>query len=125
MNPVDAHLDDVATAQLMWKPSATRDFAAQIVTKALKVVGTFWPDELTLRGVKPADKNCVGTAYRLLAKYGVIAWTVRHRRSKREDSAGRQVFEYRLASEALARRWLKENGYDKAPPRREEQLVML
>lgn len=115
MNPVDAHLDQVAVAQLTWKPSISRDIAACIVQTAASAAGTLWPDEVNFTGVPcltEADKNCIGIAWRCLTKFGVIIPTGSFRRSTAEGANGRKVFEYRLASLALAQRWLKVNGYN-------------
>ena len=113
LNPVEAHLASVALKQMTWKPGIVRDVSAKIVQKALEH-GMLWPDEVSFGGINsltPADMNCIGTAWKNLARQGIIIPTGRFRRSTTEHARGRKVFEYRTASLSLARRWLAANGY--------------
>lgn len=113
MNPVDAHLDDVTVKQLVWKPEPHRHIAGTIVRVALAGGGMVkvWPDQVELN-VATGDTNCIGTAWRYLARLGVLATTGDWRRSKSKTANGRKVFAYKLASVALAKRWLKANGLE-------------
>lgn len=113
MNPIDAHLDSVTVNTLVWKPGVHRDIAGSIVRVALAGRGMvpFWPDEIELH-VAAADRNCIGLSWRFLANQGVIAKTGLFRRSQDEDANGRIVFQYRLLSVALARRFLSVNGLE-------------
>lgn len=80
---------------------------------------TFWPDEIELH-VAAADVNCIGLAWRYLANHGVIEKTGQFRRSQDDDANGRTVFQYRLLSVPLAKRFLTVNGLQQ-PAMKESQ----
>ncbi len=112
-DPTEAHLADVALKQMTWKPGIVRDVSAMIVQTALEH-GMLWPDDVKLEGISSlttADANCIGTAWKNLARAGIIIGTGRFRRSTANHARGRKIFEYRTASLSLARRWLTANAY--------------
>lgn len=108
-DPVDDHLNEVALKQLTWKPGAMRNIAIAIA-QAFLGDRIQWADEVDLSNVAAKDKNCIGSAWRLLAKAGIIEPIGGFRRSIKEASRGRKVFKYRLASERLAKTFLSRNG---------------
>lgn len=120
----NTHLDDVTIKQLVWKPGASREIASRIVRQALESDGLLWPDEVRLDCVDAADKNIVGIAWRYLAKFGVIAGTGRFRRSTHPEANGRKVFQYQVASLALAKRWLVANGYPLSTPVLRQEVLL-
>ena len=107
---IDRHLDDVAIAQLTWKPGAITDISLKIVHSAL-ANGTVWPDEINLSAIPDSDRNCVGSAFRILSgtRAEILQKTGSHRRSQRKESAGRIIWEYRLASRARALTFIQRN----------------
>ena len=110
MNP-DTHLDAVTINQLTWKPSVARNVAGRIVQTALQA-GTVWPDEVDYEGtpsLTTADANCIGIAWRNLTRQGIIQRGSSYRRSHAENSRGRTIFCYGLASAARARTFLRQN----------------
>jgi hypothetical protein len=119
----DIELDDVAIKQLMWKPGPMRTAAVSIVRAALEN-RTFWPDTLGLEEtIGSKDKNCIGSAFRILIKTGIIRKTGDWRQSRQDDSRGRTVFEYTLSGSAgLARSFLRAN--DVEPPKEQGELTL-
>ncbi len=109
LETVDAKLDDVAIKQLLWKPSQMRDVACSIVGSML-YHRVAYADEVSLPALKKDDVNAVGSSWRNLTRTGIVEKTGRFRRSKKEASNGRTVWEYRLMSERLAYTFLKRNG---------------
>lgn len=106
----DQHLNEVALKQLTWKAGPLRDVACLIAEKVTVEPYTIWPDEIALASINSDDRNCVGSAWRLLTRAGVIKPTSDFRRSTAETSRGRKIFRYDLASMALARTFLRRNG---------------
>jgi len=102
------HLDVIAQRQERARPKASRLIRQRIIEAALHWQ-SFYPHHVNLTGVDPWSLNCVGSAFRVLLKYGVIEQTGRHRRSRKEASGSRRVFEYRLRSERKALEILNEN----------------
>lgn len=110
MNP-DTHLDAVTIRQLSWKPSVARNVAGRIVQTALQA-GVIWPDEVDFENVPSltaADANCIGIAWRNLTRQGIIMRGSSYRRSNAENSKGRTIFCYALASADRARTFLRRN----------------
>lgn len=105
----EAHLQEVLVNQLTWKPGAARNAAVRIVKHALECEGVLWPDEVDLDTVHADDRNCIGTAYKNLAKQGILEHGASFRRSRSEGSRGRTIFSYRLASRARAELFLRRN----------------
>lgn len=121
MNPVDATLDEVALRQLVWKPGPMRDTAIAICKSALADMSfAFWPDEVLLPELQAADRNCIGSAFRLLTKAGIIERLGSFRRSKAKGANGRTVFAYQLVSRAKAETFLRRNGATTIPKRQSE-----
>ncbi len=116
----DQHLNEVALKQMTWKPGPLRDVACLIAEKVSVEPFTIWPDEIVLTAINRDDRNCVGSAWRLLTKAGVIKPTADFRRSTAETSRGRKIFRYELASLSLARTFLKRNG--RAPQTKQVEL---
>ena len=69
-----------------------------------------WPDDVDVTAVAASDKNCVGSAWRLLTKAGILEVTTDFRRSKAEGARGRKIFKYLNGSAGKARTFLKRNG---------------
>jgi hypothetical protein len=102
-------LDQVALKQLTWKPSLIRNLAVTIVERAL-ATDTLWPDEISLAGLLPTDRNTVGIAWRLLTRAEVIQQTGDYRKSNADGRRSGTVFEYQLKSRTRAETFLKRNG---------------
>ena len=101
---IDNHLDDILIKQLCWKPSAMTDAAVSIVERALKL-GQVWPDEVDFSSIEDSDRNCIGSAFRVLSgnRVGILTRTSNYRRSHRPESSGRIVWHYELASYSRAK----------------------
>ena len=111
IEPVDAKLNEIALMQLTWKPGPMRNIACAIVRHAVNPdTAAIWPDEVNLPPVLELDKNCIGSAWRLLTKAGILAPEADFRRSKAKEANGRKVFRYSLASARMAYTFLKRNG---------------
>jgi hypothetical protein len=107
----DMHLDQTTIKMLTWKPTVSTAIAVAIVQVFIQHPAlNHWPDEIDLSWVSAKDKNLIGIAWRRLKNSGIISQTGSHRRSKSEDAGGRQIWQYRLESAALARTFLKRNG---------------
>lgn len=107
-------LDDKTIKMLTWKPQVCRDIAVAIVRAVLKSP-TIWPDEVGLGFVQPADKNCIGVAWRRLKNNGIISHGTAFRRSKSEGAAKRTIFCYTLANRTLAEKFLALNAAPVVP----------
>lgn len=107
---IDQHLNEVVVRQMTWKPGPLRDVACLIAERVSVSPFTIWPDEIILTSIGSEDRNCVGSAWRLLTKAGIIKPTSDFRRSTAETSRGRKIFRYDLASQSLARTFLIRNG---------------
>ena len=77
MSDTDAHLNEVALKQLCWKPGTVRNFGRLIVERVSVEPFSVWPDELDVESVGVDDRNCVGIAWRLLARAEIIKATGR------------------------------------------------
>ena len=75
------------------------------------------------------DRNCVGSAWKNLARWGVIQrleGATDHRRSTAPGRKGGVVWRYALADAKLLRAFLRANGADEPrPPQKLEQAVLL
>lgn len=109
----DARLGQVTVNMLLFKDGVCRNIANSIVESFLpdKIQ---WADEVPLPVVTDADKNCIGMVWRALAKAGIIKrmeGAGDHRRSTVKSRRGGLTWKYRIVNEALARRFLKQNGW--------------
>ncbi len=116
---VDTKLDDATLKQLAWKPTKHRDIALAITTHFLRD-RIAWADTVDLSFVAAEDLNCIGTAWRELMRVRILEPMGMFKRSKKEDSKGRKVFKYRLASEPLARAFLRRHGINFRNPKQPE-----
>lgn len=109
---VSAHLDSVTIKQLTWKPDITRDIAVQLADRFIRD-RIAYTDEVDLSFVPTFHANCIGTTYRRLKQAGIIEETGRCRQSSMKKKPGRKgskAFQWRLKSEALARKFIEVNG---------------
>lgn len=118
MSQVDEKLDDVAVKQMLWKPGKIQSVAVA-VTKCGLSRGIFYTDDVEMPELEDKDKNCIGIAFNSLAKLSIIQGTGLWRRSKRKESNGRKIFQYRLTKAGLARKFLERNGSPVIPPQME------
>lgn len=88
------------------QPVSAQRIARRICRAAL-LWQSFYPFHIDLKDVPPSSLNRVGTAFQMLIRKGIIEKTGQYRRSRRDSSSGRTVFEYTLANEAKALRFLK------------------
>ncbi len=115
---VDDHLNQVALRQTLFKPGTMREIACRIMESMLSL-GMAYPDEMAIPPLDKKDSNCVGSAVRCLTKAGLIERTGLYRRSGKEASAGRTVFQYRCCNGPLARTFLARNGQPVNPRQQE------
>jgi hypothetical protein len=115
----EQQLDQVALKQLTWKPSLIRNLAVTIVEKIL-ATDKLWPDEISLAGLSPDDRNTVGIAWRLLTRAEVIQQTGSYRKSNADGRRSGTVFEYELKSRARAETFLRRNGRTMIEPNQRE-----
>ena len=107
----EAHLSDVVINQLTWKPTTCQQIAISIVNFFVHHPhGFHFTDEADLSFVDSDSKNCIGTAWKRLTTQGIIERGNNFRRSTSEHSAGRTIFDYRLASVARAKTFLQRNN---------------
>lgn len=102
-------LDKATIQQLTWKQKVCAIIAVRILTKALSSMA-FFPDEVDFSDINADDKNVIGTTFRRLTKMEMIKETGNYRRSKSEDANGRRIFEYEVASTALANALVERLG---------------
>ena len=112
----DAELSRVLEKQVAWKIPQLQKIACAIVSAALKNDGEgVWPDDPTVVDVVEQinidDRNCVGTAWRLLGKVKLLERTQDRRKSTTKASRGTEIARWRLVSYPLARAFLRRNGY--------------
>lgn len=100
-------LADVNAKHLCFKPGPTTNAMLDIVTQMLG--GKQWGDELVLTP-GPDDRNCIGSAFKILMRAGLVEQTGAHRRSAVKEQKGRVCWQYRLPSTTLARTFLRRNG---------------
>lgn len=119
---IDATLGDIALKHLAFKSGSLRTVGCAIVQVALanQVV---WPDEVDLAAIPPEDHNCIGTAWRTLARVGILARTQQNRRSSARQHHGRTIFKYLLANRKLAQTFLKRNGEAQQAGERQQSLI--
>jgi hypothetical protein len=110
---IDKKPDDVALKQFLFKNNKLLACCLVIAEKALQR-GKFWPDEIPCEFlVSNEDRNCIGSAWRILSKtLPIIEKTGSYRRSHTKDANGRTIFEYVLIDQALAKTLLRR--HDKA-----------
>ena len=130
LDPIDAHLNEVAVHQFTWKNDAIRNAAVRIVRKALEAdVGEFFPDDVDMDGfdatIPDPSPNCVGSAYRILMNAEIIKRTGRYRRSEAKKSNGRTVFGLMLANAAFARTFMKRNVETLVPVNPQQEFTIL
>lgn len=108
---IDRHLDKTALTQIVFKPSVMRSVMVLAVRYFLS--GEEWPDCIPFQNiVGPNDKNCIGTALKVLAGRGIIKrceGESDHRRSRQDSRRGGVVWRYKILSPALARAFLRAN----------------
>lgn len=101
----DGELYTVAAKQIAFKPGVVTNIMLDIVTQ-LVADRIKWGDEMELPTHGTPDSNCVGTAFKLVMRAGLVTRMEQHRRSIRAGQKGRLVWKYRLNSEPLARTFL-------------------
>jgi len=111
---VDKHLMEKSIAQLLFKAGPCRAVAVAIAKAFLDSPGdSVWSDEVQLPELAADDKNVIGTAWKNLARLGLVQrqeGVGDHRRSTREASRGRTVWRYRIMDAASLRTFLARNG---------------
>lgn len=119
---IDATLDAVALKQFVWKSERLKAVACAIVKQLLTDGSEGWPDEFLYKDLAKEDCNCVGMAFRFLAKNRIITQTGRHKRSQGDKSHGRIIWQYRIDSAALANTFLQRNGAHALQLRQQELM---
>lgn len=119
MNPfeIQSKLDEVTIHQLLFKTDKMKALVLTILEEALRS-GRFWPDEISIDFLGKEDRNCVGTAYRILSPQkkddagkargpgiGIIAKTGQFRSSKAKGQNGCAIFEYMLIPSQRRAAW--------------------
>lgn len=111
-------LADVSQAQHLWKSPELLAIAVAIVKFFVENNGVHFTDEVDLSFVRLEDKNLVGNTWLPLRRRGLLAMTNNWRRSTKPESKKRIVWQYQLASYALAKEFLRRN---KAPEAERQQ----
>jgi len=91
--------------QAFWRPGALRLAMVEIV-KALMRRDSF-PDQIDFTKIANADRNAIGTAFRILMRRGLIEPTGQWRRSQAHDRRGSKVFCYRVKNVNFASEFLR------------------
>jgi hypothetical protein len=107
---IDARLDDKTIKVLLFKDGVARNLANCIVESFLPD-RIRWSDSIELPPVADADKNVIGLVWRTLARAGILKQMKDFKRSENKSRRGGKVWKYRILNEALARRFLKQNGW--------------
>ena len=107
---VEAHLSDVIIKQLTFKIGVSTNIAVCIAEHLLKDK-ICWADEIPFPVINAEDRNCIGGAFKRLARIQIIERMEGHyRRSKKKERRGGIIFKYRIGNESLAKTFLKRNG---------------
>jgi hypothetical protein len=69
-----------------------------------------WPDEVNLEQIDADSRCCIGSAYRILARRGIIEATGAWRRSHADGRHGSKIFEYRISNVHFAQEFLRRNS---------------
>lgn len=110
--PTPETLDAATIKALTWKPTIVRNVAIRIVSQAVEAHDRiFWADNIDFDFIGPSDSACIGLAWRMLVKVGILKRTDLNRRSIKESSRGRVVFKYRVACLKRAAIFLERNGW--------------
>lgn len=107
---IDQHLDKVLICQLTWKPSVMRTAAVHIVSHLQHHSPSFADEVEGLADFRREHDNCIGSAWRVLKRQGIIEKTGRYRRSIKASSKGRIVWEYSMVQPGFARLFLVRNA---------------
>lgn len=108
----DQVLDDVALSQYFWKPGPLTTAAVEIVKAIMVEPFVIWPDEVNLEKIDADSRCCIGSAYRILAKRGIIEATGAWKRSHAIGRNGGKIFSYRVSNFNLAQEFVRRNSPD-------------
>jgi hypothetical protein len=108
----DQVLDGVALAQYFWKPGPLTTAAVEIVKAIMVEPFYIWPDEVKLEQIDADSRNCIGSAYRVLANRGIIEATGEWRRSHADGRHGGKIFQYRISNVHFAQEFVRRNSPD-------------
>ena len=103
-------LADASQQQWLWKSPQLLAIAVAVVKFFVENDGAHFTDEVDLSFVRPEDKNCIGNVWLPLKQRGLLTMTEHWRRSQKPESKSRVVWQYRLASYALAKEFLRRNN---------------
>ena len=124
----DNHLKDVALVQHLFKGAKVQAVAVAIGNAFADAPGeSIWADDIGLPELDDASKNCIGTAWKQLARWKIIQrleGEFDHRRSTNPTSKGRTVWRYRLLDAKLLRAFLRANGVEQKPVRHEQPQLL-
>lgn len=120
----DAKLALATDLQMAFKHPTSARIACAVVKAALGSADRrVWPDDEAIVAVVAkldgADKNCVGIAWRMLGRVGVLERLGDRRRSKAGPSKGREIAEWRVKDMRLASVFLSRNGAALEPVQKE------
>lgn len=125
--PHDQHLDRVALAQFTFKGDKLRAVGVAVAKAFSGLQPKVWADEVQLPELGPDDRNIVGTAWKNLARWGIIQRMEGegdHRRSTRPGRRGGIVFRYRLTNQKLLETFLARNGVANPLPVLEQKELL-
>lgn len=102
--------EEAIALHLAYKPQDLR--AAMLCVVGLAISASeqgqpFWPDEQEFSSVPAQSRNCIGNAFKVLFKAGVIEQTGQWRKSRTPAQKGRRIWAWRMVSEAAASAFLK------------------
>lgn len=104
-------ITDILIRHLTWKPTLMRAVAIRIVRRALGGASyVTFPDDIDFADVPPGSRNCIGTAFKMLTKAGILHMADVRRKSKAPCANGRTINGYYLLNYARAETFLKRNG---------------
>jgi len=107
---IDHHLEQVKDRQIAFKNPAIRGVAVRVIKTAIGSPESFFPDQVEHTDLADADRNTIGSAFRLLVNAGLIARADSYRRSTASGAKGRTIFGYLLINRSLAETFLSRNG---------------
>ena len=113
---IDAELAHVLEVQVSFKNRNMLAIACGVVQAALEKNGSgIWPDDESVlkvtANVAGDDKNCIGTAWRLLLRVGLLSRTGDRRRSTAASSKGREIARWTCSNRRLCETFLSRNKW--------------
>lgn len=100
--------EDALALHLCFKEKPLRAAMVGIASRAV-AIDEVWPDCI-LHDVPADARNCIGNAFKVLYRAGIIEQTGQWRNSRVPGQKGRRIWSWRLKSASLATAFLRVNN---------------